>query len=465
MIKIGEIFDIEKGALQSSKCTPGEFDFITASEEWKSHVEYTHECEALIFAMGASGSLGRTHYVNGKFIASDLCFILTPKTKYRDKINLRYYFYYFNTYRERIVRSTATGTSKLAINRKTFANYEIHLTNLRNQINLLERLEAVQQLVDSTLVEVTAQKRNISSLRQAILQQAIEGSLCKQEDADISGSELLRLILSEKVTKMPQHIPIKDEEKTFNIPNNWTWSRLGDLILSAKDGPHYSPKYQDTGIPFISGRNITVNGIDFSTAKYISKELHEELSKQCKPEYGDVLYTKGGDTGHAVINDATIDFNVWVHIAVLKPSKHVLSQYIALALNSPHCYALSQKYTHGTGNRDLGLTRMVLITIPLPPLAEQERIVNKVGKLMNLCSQLERENTRAQKYAESLMEALFNEAFLNSEDIGINSKIIPFISPHNQHIECLLIAARGNIRQDTWEHLRQRVLELVSGEK
>ena len=71
MIEIGKLFNIEKGSLQSSKCTPGQYSFITAGEEWKTHIEYTHDCEALVFAMAASGSLGRTHYVNGKFIASD----------------------------------------------------------------------------------------------------------------------------------------------------------------------------------------------------------------------------------------------------------------------------------------------------------------------------------------------------------------------------------------------------------
>ena len=465
MIKIGEIFNIEKGTLQSSKCTPGEFDFITASEEWKTHVRYTHDCEALVFAMGASGSLGRTHYVNGKFIASDLCFILTPKTKYKENINLRFYFYYFNTFRAQIVRDTATGTSKLAINRKTFANYKIHLTNIEKQTNLLNHLEAVQQLVDKTLAEVNHQQRFISLLRQSILQQAIEGKLCRHVNTHADGNELLKLILAEKEPKMPQHIPVREEEKAFGIPTNWAWSRLGDLILSAKDGPHYSPKYQSAGIPFISGRNITANGIDFTTAKYISKELHEELSKRCKPAYGDVLYTKGGDTGHAVVNDTTADFNVWVHVAVLKPSKYVLSQYIALALNSPHCYTLSQKYTHGTGNRDLGLTRMVLITIPLPPLEEQEQIVNKVTELMHLCNQLEKENQCAQESAEGLMKALFNEAFSVSENnISTKSNIMPFAVRKSQSNEDLLAAARGNIRQDTWDHLRKRALELTSEE-
>jgi type I restriction enzyme S subunit len=124
-VKIGDLFNIEKGSLQSSKCTVGDFDFITASSEWKTHNEYTHEEEALIVAVAASGSLGRVHYVNGKFIASDLCFVLTPKFLDKYPLDLEFYFHVLRSIRDDLVKSTATGTSKLAINKGNFSNYEI----------------------------------------------------------------------------------------------------------------------------------------------------------------------------------------------------------------------------------------------------------------------------------------------------------------------------------------------------
>ena len=73
LMKISDLFHFEKGSLQSSKCEEGVYDFITAAADWKKHNDFSHNCEALIFAAAASGSLGRTHYVNGKFISSDLC--------------------------------------------------------------------------------------------------------------------------------------------------------------------------------------------------------------------------------------------------------------------------------------------------------------------------------------------------------------------------------------------------------
>jgi type I restriction enzyme S subunit len=64
LYRIDELFNFEKGSLQSSKCESGKYNFITASADWKTHKEFTYDCEALVFAAAAAGSLGRTHYVN-----------------------------------------------------------------------------------------------------------------------------------------------------------------------------------------------------------------------------------------------------------------------------------------------------------------------------------------------------------------------------------------------------------------
>lgn len=471
MIEIGKLFNIEKGSLQSSKCTPGRYAFITAGEEWKTHIEYTHDCEALVFAMAASGSLGRTHYVNGKFIASDLCFILTPKKEYVSKVNLRFYSFYFNTYRERIVKATATGTSKLAINRKSFSNYQIYLVDIERQNQLLHKLDKMKSISDGLLQTIQQQQKHADMLRQSVLQQAVEGKLCEQDPKDEPASVLLekikaekeRLIAEKKIKKQKSLPPISEEEKPFALPKGWEWCRLGELVTSVTDGPHYSPEYHDKGIPFISGRNITLKGIDFSTAKFISPQLHEELSKRCRPETGDILYTKGGETGKAVVNDIDFEFNVWVHVAVLKPSTFVYNKYLALALNSPHCYALSQKYTHGTGNRDLGLTRMIKITVPLPPANEQQRIVQRVTKLMGQCNLLERELSISKKYASQLMESVLQEAF-SVQETAKPAQVIEFHPDQTIPETELLAAARGKIREDTWEHLCKRALEIAGEE-
>ena len=126
-----------------------------------------------------------------------------------------------------------------------------------------------------------------------------------------------------------------------------------------------------------------------------------------------IIYTKGGTTGIAKLNDLGIEFSVWVHLAVLRIEKEwLLPRYVEMALNSPHCYKQSQEYTHGTSNFDLGLTRMVKITVPLPPLAEQHRIVAKVDGLMALCHRLEESLATNCDTRRRLLDAVVHNALV-----------------------------------------------------
>ena len=146
--------------------------------------------------------------------------------------------------------------------------------------------------------------------------------------------------------------------------------QLRRVITFIADGPHFSPRYVDEGLPFISARNIKVDRWALEDAKYVSQEDFDEFSKRVVPEKGDVLYTKGGTTGIARVVDLRFPFQVWVHVAVLKVDRSVINpNYLAYALNSRPCYEQAQMYTRGATNNDLGLTRMVNIELPLPPVS------------------------------------------------------------------------------------------------
>lgn len=135
-VPFGDLFEVGvKGTLQSENADPdGEFDFITASEQWKKHTEYSHDMEAIIYAIGAEGSLGRAHYVNGKFIASNLCLILTPKNKSKYPIDLEFYSYYLMSIRKKIVGALADGMSKLTIDADELSKYPIEYFDIKEQI-------------------------------------------------------------------------------------------------------------------------------------------------------------------------------------------------------------------------------------------------------------------------------------------------------------------------------------------
>lgn len=161
---------------------------------------------------------------------------------------------------------------------------------------------------------------------------------------------------------------------------------------------------------FLSARNIKVERWSLDDAKYVSQEDHEEFCRRVIPEAGDILYTKGGTTGIARVVDLAFPFNVWVHIAVLKViAEKANSYFLAYALNGASCYAQSQLYTRGATNNDLGLTRLVDISLAIPDLDEQQEITefldHKLANIADVGERIQDSINHLQEYRTALISA------------------------------------------------------------
>ena len=177
--------------MQSSKCTPGNFNFITAAADWKTHNEYSHECEALIFA--AAASLGRTHYVNGKFISSDLCFILTPKDPKKHPVDLKFYHLIFQAFKDEIVRNTKSGTSKEVIGLKVFGKYKLPYFDIDKQQEVKEQFVSAQESTIGLDSELTHQLDLVKQLRQAFIREVVREKVGKDGGSVFYELSALRL--------------------------------------------------------------------------------------------------------------------------------------------------------------------------------------------------------------------------------------------------------------------------------
>lgn len=166
LVKFGELFDISpKGTLASTKNdSSGKYDFITASDEWKKHTSFEYDKEALVYAIGASGSLGKSQYVNGKFTPSNLCVVLTPKSdKY--PINLKFYNWYLEGIRKQIVSDLADGTSKLTIKDDLLPHYYIEYFPLKEQDEFVKKYIQPYEVLQERLKQEEIKLRDkVSSL-------------------------------------------------------------------------------------------------------------------------------------------------------------------------------------------------------------------------------------------------------------------------------------------------------------
>lgn len=419
-IRIDSLFNIEKGSLQSSKNTPGDYDFITAAETWKTHQSFTHDCEALVFAAAASGSLGRTHYVNGKFIASDLCLILTPNDLVNYYVDLKFYHFVFNNLREQIVKATKTGTSKDSINTTNFSNYEIPYIEEKQQKEWIEKLKKAEIIQTELLEVISLQQTYLQQLRQSILQEAVQGKLTKQSPTDEPASKLLerikaekqRLITAGKLKKEKPLPPITAEEIPFELPEGWLWCRLGTAFIN-RDGERVplseTERKTRKGVYDYYGAQGIIDNIDnyiFDKSLLLIAEDGGNLLRRTKP----VAYFAHG--------------KYWVnnHAHVVDAIDYVSLEYLQIFINSIDL----KPYLNGEPPMQIKLNRgkLDIIPIALPSLSEQQRIVTKVQQLMQMANQLEQQVQRNQTHARQLLQAVLKEAFSSNANAYEENELV-----------------------------------------
>ena len=429
-VKIGDIFSIEKGSLQSSKCTPGEYDFITAATDWKTHNSFDHECEAIVYAVAASGSLGRAHYVNGKFIASDLCFILTEKDKKQYPINFLFYQIVFEMLRDEIVSKTKTGTSKESINRGNFSNYEIPYFPIEFQLANYQKFVNAKNIIKNLLEESEKQKNYIKQLRQNILQEAIEGKLTsdwrkqnpvQKGNPDYDAEALFEQIQKEhnksikNKSRSSNTIQDKlDDDFDLNIPQSWLFIRLSELGIlergKSKHRPRNDPSlFSDGKYPFVQTGDVSQSkyfGYEIQPASKFYNEFGLAQSKMwCAGTLCITIAANIAETGFltydACFPDSVVGFTPFI--------EGDFSTFVRYYIDS--IKLILEKYAPATAQKNINLGILETLKIPLPPLAEQKEIVVRVEKHLQTISNLENQITEREELAKQLIQSILKDAF------------------------------------------------------
>ena len=302
---------------------------------------------------------------------------------------------------------------------------EVYLLNEESRLNLKKSLLAEieksnsdkellknLELVFSNFDKVIRSKEDIKDIRNLILSLAIKGKLVEQNSEDEPASELLTRIkeekerlIKEKVIKKEKELPkIEKDEIPFEIPKSWEWVRLKE-VLDVRDGTHDTPKYVTKGIPLITSKNIFNGELNFENLNYITEEEHKRISLRSKVEKGDILFAMIGSIGNPVIVNVDREFSI-KNVALFKYYlKNVIKEKFLLIFLKLAQNDMLNKASGGVQKFvSLNFLRNYLFT--LPPLAEQQRIVERVEKLMSICDMLEEKIVESERVSEKLLESL-----------------------------------------------------------
>ena len=225
-------------------------------------------------------------------------------------------------------------------------------------------------------------------LKNSILQLAIQGKLVPQRAEEGTSEELYNQIQAEKQKlikagkiKKEKPLPaITDDEKPFEIPNSWKWVRLYE-ILDVRDGTHDTPKYVINGIPLVTSKNLINNTIDFETAKLISIEDARNINIRSAVDTGDILFAMIGTIGNPVLVKKDREFCI-KNMALFKVIDCKLFDMLYLFWYLQKEQDTMKKKASGGVQSFVSLKYLRNYLLPLPPLAEQKRIVAKIEKLL-----------------------------------------------------------------------------------
>lgn len=156
------------------------------------------------------------------------------------------------------------------------------------------------------------------------------------------------------------------------------------------DGDHQAPPKVSEGVPFITISNIDKhNCIDFSDTKYVPSDYYKKLDSKRKAVVGDILYTVVGSYGIPVYINSDKKFAFQRHIAILRPNKEIIiPKYLFYVLKSYELFKQAEILATGAAQKTITLSALGKMTVPVPPLEEQERIVAILDRFDALCNDL-----------------------------------------------------------------------------
>ncbi|MDA9111290.1 restriction endonuclease subunit S [Flavicella sp.] len=299
------------------------------------------------------------------------------------------------------------------------------LRRLTETDNTTQEWNYLQQHFSSFFTE----KKNIKSLRETILQLAVQGKLTakwREENPSVeNASELLKRIeaekqqlIAEKKLKKEKPFPIiEDKDKPYELPESWVWCRLNQLTEVITKGS--SPKWQgvqyveegDGGILFVTSENVGSYKLLWKKKKYVEAKFNDIEPRSILKRNDLLMNIVGGSIGRTAIYDIDDLANINQAVTIIRLLNECNYTYFLHFFNSPICISYMYDKQVDNARPNLSMGNISKFMMPLPPLKEQQAIVEKVNSLMSLCDKLEQQVDNSQTQVEQLMQSCLKEVF------------------------------------------------------
>ena len=302
------------------------------------------------------------------------------------------------------VYAEAHGITRVRTTLNGVKSYVLPIPPVEEQQRIVAKLEEVLPLINryeaawNKLEEFN--KRFPGDMQKSILQLAIQGKLVEQRPEEGTGEELFQQIHAKKQTlikagkiKKEKPLPkIADDEIPFDIPEGWEWVRFAELMDSMSTGPFgsmlHKSGYVPKGIPLVNPANIVKGSIVASDKMMVSSETAKRLESYVL-RTGMIIMGRRGEMGRcAVVSEKENGWLCGTGSFFMMPSSCVFVHCLSMFFSTPYAKTYLSGASVGTTMSNLNHKILSNMPVPLPPLAEQRRIVAKLKEILPLCERL-----------------------------------------------------------------------------
>ena len=369
-------------------------EFITDLALEKTSVRLNTVGSVLMAMYGAT--IGKLGILDISATTNQACCACIPY----EGIHNKYLFYYLMSMRRSYI-GMAEGGAQPNISKEKIVNSLIPLPPLAEQKRIVAKIEELLPLIGRYAVAYEKLEQFNAKfpedMKKSILQYAIQGKLVEQRPEEGTGEELYQQIqaekqhlIAEKKIKKEKPLPeIAENEIPFDIPESWKWVRLNNIAESIVDCPHSTPKYLDMETEYCTIDTNCIDGKgDITKWRYVDADTYTARIARLTPQKDDIVYTREGSICRAAILPEGPKVCLGQRVMLIRSANGVFPQFIRRLLMSPMVIRKLTEQQKGIGAKHVNVSDVFNLILPLPPLAEQERIVAKLEEILPLCERL-----------------------------------------------------------------------------
>lgn len=462
---LASVATINKGRTGIKDAKPGRYPLVVTAEQRGTSDHFDFEGPGVMIPMVSStghgdASLKRVHFQDGQYAVGSILSVVQPRDP--QQLSARYLHAYLSSFKDELLVSRMVGTANVSLTVAKIGEVPVPLLPIDAQrkvdelMALCDRLEARQQdaeaaharlvqvllgsltqardadefqsswqQVASQLTDIFTTDDVIDKLKQALLQLAVMGKLSRQRDDDEHAGQLMARLREsrnamyatggidnpETRTMQRKLAELNPPVAPFPLPKGWATVSLIDCCLYLVDCHNKTAPYADKGIPIIRTSNIRERHFRMDDVRFVTEATYEFWSRRCPPRPGDIIFTREAPMGEAAIVPDGVTFCLGQRTMLIRPIHEFIdNQYLLIALTEPHLLERAAEHAIGSTVKHLRVGDVERLAVPLPPLAEQRRIVAKVTELLALCDQLKARIAAARAKQAQLAQALVEQA-------------------------------------------------------